>query len=120
MKFDTFTSKKSYGHVAYNRTARSTQMFFTFLVICIAIVGLFATPNANANMYSALGCVGCHGANGEGGPAAPKLNDKSADYIVEQLKAYQDGTRVNATMNAMAPMTKGHEEAIAKFLTGAK
>ena len=41
MKFDTFTSKKSYGHVAYNRTARSTQMFFTFLIICIAIYGVF-------------------------------------------------------------------------------
>jgi len=112
MKFDTFTSKKSYGHVAYNRTARSTQMFFTFLVICIAIVGLFATPKANASMYSALGCIGCHGANGVGA-SAPALNDKTPEYIVAQLKAFQNGSRVNATMQAMSQMAKGHEEAIA-------
>jgi len=41
MKFDAFTTKDSYGHVAYNRTLRNTQVFFTFIVICIAIVGLF-------------------------------------------------------------------------------
>ena len=41
MKFDTFTSRKSYGHVAYNRTLRNTQMFGVFIAICIAIVGLF-------------------------------------------------------------------------------
>jgi hypothetical protein len=41
MKFDTFTSKKSYGHVAFNRTARNTQMFGLFLAISIAIYGVF-------------------------------------------------------------------------------
>jgi len=41
MKFDTFTPRNGYGHAAYNRTLRNTQVFFTFIVICIAIVGLF-------------------------------------------------------------------------------
>jgi len=112
MKFDTFTSKKSYGHVAYNRTARNTQMFALFIAISIAIFGLFATPKANASMYATLGCIGCHGANGVGA-SAPALNDKTPEYIVAQLKAFQNGSRVNPTMNAMSQMAKGHEEAIA-------
>jgi len=41
MKFDTFTPRNGYGHVAYNRTLRNTQVFFTFMVISLAIVGLF-------------------------------------------------------------------------------
>jgi len=28
MKFDTFTPRNGYGHVAYNRTLRNTQVFF--------------------------------------------------------------------------------------------
>ena len=41
MKFDTFTPRNGYGRAAFNRTARNYQMFFLFIVICIAIVGLF-------------------------------------------------------------------------------
>jgi len=41
MKFDTFTPRNGYGHSAFNRTLRNTQMFGVFIAICIAIVGLF-------------------------------------------------------------------------------
>jgi cytochrome c553 len=105
-------NKTTYGRPAYNRDARNHTMFGMFIVISIAIFGLFATPKANASMYATLGCIGCHGANGVGA-SAPALNDKTPEYIVAQLKAFQNGSRVNPTMNAMSQMAKGHEEAIA-------
>jgi len=72
-------------------------------------------------MYNALGCAGCHGAGGNSSVSIyPSLSGsksgKDAAWIVEQLKSFQSGARVNPTMNAMAPMTAGFEQAIADYL----
>ena len=88
------------------------------LIATIALsFGAFTAQADGGAMYNSLGCVGCHGSNGAGGPAAPKLAGKDASYLVKQLKDYQSGARVNATMNAMSQMAKGHEQAIADFLS---
>jgi len=79
-------------------------------------MGSFSVQADGAGMYNALGCVGCHGANGAGTPAAPKLSGKDAAWLVKQLKDFQTGARKNPTMNAMAPMAAGKEQAIADFL----
>lgn len=63
----------------------------------------------------ALGCSGCHGSAGQGA-SAPALAGKDAAWIVQQLKDFQSGARKNATMNAMAGMAAGQEQAIADFL----
>lgn len=43
---------------------------------------------------------------------------KDAAWTVKQLKDFQSGARKDATMNAMAPMAAGHEQAIADYLAG--
>jgi cytochrome c553 len=70
-------------------------------------------------MYNNLGCSGCHGAGGNSMvPSYPSLAGKDAGWLVQQLKDFQSGARIDPTMNAMAPMAAGHEQAIADFLSG--
>ena len=40
MKFDTFTSKKSYGHVAFNRTKEGTIRAIIFFIAALVIFNL--------------------------------------------------------------------------------
>ena len=69
--------------------------------------------------YSAFGCSGCHGSAGiSHSPAFPNLAGQKSEYTVKQLKAYQSGDRVNATMSAMAGMVVGKEKSIADYLAG--
>ena len=64
----------------------------------VAVAGDAAAGKAKAGM-----CAGCHGANGIGNaPANPNLAGQKAQYLEAQIKAFRDGTRKNATMNAMA------------------
>ena len=48
-------------------------------------------------------CAGCHGPTGAGNAALkyPKLAGLQAGYVVEQLRAFKNGSRENATMKAM-------------------
>ena len=39
MKFDTFTSTKGYGHVAYNRAKEGSARAAVFFIIAIIIAG---------------------------------------------------------------------------------
>lgn len=85
-----------------------------------SIALLSVSLNAAANPIVSYGCSGCHGVNGEGSASGPKLQGLEANYIVAQLKAFQNGSRVNPLMNAMSQMAIGHEEEIANFLEGVK
>ena len=88
-------------------------------ILSVATVATMAFSSvamaSGEDMYNNLGCGGCHGTNGSGG-FAPVLAGLEASYIVEQLEAFQDGSRVDGTMNAMAPMAEGHEQDIADYL----
>ena len=76
---------------------------------------VFASGEA---MYNSLGCSGCHGVGGKSQiPTYPSLAGKEAAWIVQQLKDFQSGARKDPTMNAMAPMAAGHEQAIADYLS---
>lgn len=69
--------------------------------------------------YAALGCAGCHGAAGiSASPIWPNLAGQKAAYTVKQLKDFQSGVRKDASMTAMANLTKGKEQAIADYLAG--
>ena len=110
---DVFTSSKNYGHVAFNRAKEGTTRAVIFFILMIIAVGAFANP------YNTFGCSGCHGANGiSNAPTTPNLAGQKSAYIVLALKDYQNGNRNNATMKAMAEMSKGKEEEIAKFVEG--
>lgn len=67
-------------------------------------VALAADAAAGKAHYDGT-CVACHGPAGISvAPIYPNLAGQKEPYLVEQLKAYRDGTRVNAIM---APMAKG-------------
>ena len=71
--------------------------------------------------YTSAGCAACHGANGISiTPTYPNLAGQKSAYTAKQIKAFQDGTRSDPTMNAMAMIVKGKEKAIADYLAGLK
>ena len=56
-----------------------------------------------AGKAKSASCAGCHGANGISAvPTYPNLAGQKEAYMVKQMKAFRDGTRVDPTMNAMA------------------
>lgn len=84
--------------------------FKTFLISGVAISSLFAA-NAYAAGDAAKGkarsatCVACHGGNGISLiPNYPNLAGQKELYLIEQMKAFRDGTRKNMIM---APMAAG-------------
>ncbi|MDE2612263.1 MAG: cytochrome c [Burkholderiales bacterium] len=75
------------------------------LALAIATTGaLAADPAAGKARYDST-CFACHGASGISvAPIYPNLSGQKEQYLVDQLKAFRDGTRPNAIM---APMAKG-------------
>lgn len=68
-------------------------------------------PPAVVNHQSGSGptpCAECHGYQGEGSVNTPELNGLSADYIVEQVRAFRSGERrsAQADRGATAEMIK--------------
>ena len=63
-----------------------------------------ADPAVGQKLYSTT-CIACHGQNGISvAPIYPNLAGQKDEYLIIQLKAFRDGTRVNPIMN---PMAKG-------------
>jgi cytochrome c553 len=62
-------------------------------------------------------CIACHGRDGNPmNPDFPTLAGKQQRYLVDAMKAYQDGRRDDATMtDFLAPMTERDLEDIAAF-----
>ncbi|MEC9368875.1 MAG: cytochrome P460 family protein [Pseudomonadota bacterium] len=65
-------------------------------------------------------CAACHGANGVSvSDTIPNLAGQKEKYISAQLKAFKDGKRKNAMMNAIAPQLKDDDVAnLAAFFSG--
>jgi len=62
-----------------------------------------AQGNAAAGKAAAAGCVGCHGEGGvSGNPATPSIAGQDAQYFVDAMRAYKDGSRSDATMKGPA------------------
>lgn len=69
-------------------------------------------------------CMSCHAPSGKGnGPAGwPSLTGQHPEYIVTQLKAFQEGLRANDAgrmmRNAAARMSAQEMEAVAAYIAG--
>jgi cytochrome c553 len=62
-----------------------------------------APGNAAAGKTAAAGCVGCHGEGGvSGNPTTPSLAGQDAQYFIDAMRAYKDGSRNDATMKGPA------------------
>ena len=58
---------------------------------------------AAGKAHAAVSCAACHGLKGISLlPDYPNLAGQKAAYLEKSLQAFRDGSRVNATMNAMA------------------
>ncbi len=78
----------------------------TAIAAALALLGVcvaHAAGDAAAGQKKYSVCAGCHGPTGAGNEVLkyPKLAGLEAAYVREQLRAYQSGARVNATMKAM-------------------
>jgi cytochrome c553 len=78
--------------------------------------------DAAAGKAKAAACAGCHGANGVSAvPSYPNLAGQKEAYLASSLKAFRDGTRKNATMNAMAkPLTDADIDNLAAYFSSLK
>ena len=56
-----------------------------------------------AGKVAAAACAGCHGDDGvSGNPTTPSLAGQDAQYFAAAMRAYKDGSRVDATMKGPA------------------
>ena len=58
--------------------------------------------NQAAGKSAAVACAGCHGEGGVSTGTAPSLAGQEAQYFIEAMKAYKDGSRSDAAMKAPA------------------
>lgn len=62
-----------------------------------------AAGNSAAGKGKASSCGGCHGENGNSAmPTFPKLAQQHSSYLLNQLHAFKDGSRIDAVMAPMA------------------
>lgn len=73
------------------------------LVALLASSVAFAAGDAAAGKSKSSLCASCHGATGiSANDLWPNLAGQKAGYVVKQLKALRDGTRVDPMMSPMA------------------
>ena len=78
------------------------------------------------NMASGVpACAACHSPQGKGnGPAGyPHIGGQNAEYLVQQLEAYRDGTRATGAhaaimMDVSARLTDAEIEAVSSYISG--
>jgi len=77
----------------------------TWLVLISMIFSQLTFADGNAGKQKASTCAACHGPEGiSPNNLWPNLAGQKDQYILEQLKAFRDGTRVNAMMSPVAKM----------------
>ncbi|MBI5781457.1 MAG: cytochrome c [Rhodocyclales bacterium] len=73
------------------------------------------------NLLSAM-CSGCHGTDGSSrGPTIPSIAGMNAEYFVDSMKAFRDGTRAATVMTRIAKGYTDQEiEAMAQYFAAQK
>jgi cytochrome c553 len=78
-------------------------IFSLFLAISSVSAVQALEGDAAAGKAKSATCAACHGANGLSAiPSYPNLAAQDSGYIIKQLKAFKDGSRVNMLMSPMA------------------
>jgi len=80
-----------------------TKLYQTLLLgLCFSSVAI-AAPDIAAGKEKAGMCFGCHGVEGNSNNANfPSLAGQKPAYLVNQLRAFREGTRKNGMMQNMA------------------
>jgi cytochrome c553 len=67
--------------------------------------GIVQAGDITAGKAKSIACLACHGVDGIGtNPQRPNLAGQKAHYLIQQLRAFRDGERVDPAMNAVAKM----------------
>ncbi|MGD8642159.1 MAG: c-type cytochrome [Gammaproteobacteria bacterium] len=102
----------------------SLLQIFIAITLATLAMPLFAdsvsgkTIAMQGNGKGATGCATCHGQQGEGkaGSGYPYLAGLPVEYVENQLKAYQNGTRKNVIMKPVAKALTAKEiKAVANY-----
>lgn len=81
----------------------------------LALGGAALAAGPSASMLANT-CAGCHGTDGSSnGPATPSIAGIKAEYFIESMQAYKDGTRPATIMGRIA---KGYSEEEIKAMAG--
>ena len=96
----------------YKKALLSASFLGLLAMTSVSLAGDPAAGKAKAAM-----CAACHGLNGIGTqPIYPNLAGQKAAYIVQTLKGFKSGERVNAIMNPMAaPLSDADIENLAAY-----
>jgi cytochrome c553 len=91
-------------------------------VALASVANISFAADAAAGKAKAATCAGCHGAAGVSAvPIYPNLAGQKEAYLVTQLKAFRDGSRVNPIMNPMAkPLTDDDIANLATYFSSLK
>jgi cytochrome c553 len=90
-------------------------------VVLLGLTAAQAAGDVQAGKALAAACAGCHGAGGRGLPPNPALAGKSEAQLLEAMKDFKSGKRVNAVMSAMmGPLSDQDMENLAAFYASLK
>src|SRR5690606_28934155 len=92
-----------------SRALRLSSSAMTILACSLLAAGAAAQTeqgSVDAGQQKAAQCLACHGPNGNSQSAelGPSLAGQHASYIVRQLRAFKENTRVNNVMKPFADM----------------
>ncbi len=92
---------------------------FTILLLSSSV---HAAGDAAAGSGKAVLCAACHGAEGiSSNDIWPNLKGQKYGYLVKQIKAFRDGSRLDPSMQPMvANLTDEDIENLAAYFSGMK
>lgn len=95
-------SKMNFG-ILSARFIAATRAMFAVGAILILMQPATAAGDAEAGAQKAGTCAACHGMDGNSvNPQWPSLAGQNANYLVNTLQAFKDGTRSDMLMSAQA------------------
>ena len=97
--------------------AREICISFTLILLLIAPISFSMAGDVEAGKSKSIVCSACHGQDGNSiNPLWPSLAGQHKQYTIHTLRAYQNGTRVNAVMQAQVmALTEQDLEDIAAY-----
>ena len=96
---------------------RQIYISFTLILLLIAPISFSMAGDVEAGKSKSIVCSACHGQDGNSiNPLWPSLAGQHKQYTIHTLRAYQNGTRVDAVMQAQViALTEQDIEDIAAY-----
>lgn len=104
----------------------------TAVLVSLAVIALLALPvqarpdqESAGKKIAATTCAACHGIDGIsngtqiGGITVPNLSPQKLNYLVQQLRAFKNGSRENPTMQSIASQLSDEQiHEVAEYYSG--